>query len=121
MNVNEVAVVKSTMVAALPDTAICPVVPKVKDLVLLLLELNICAVSVKLLRSNVPAVSVKVRVDPKVRAPANWVVALLFTVTGKSRVRPLVVMVCVPEVAIKLMAVVPAVSVPPDAGTVRLP
>ena len=86
-----------------------------------MLELKEAADSVRLLRSNVPAVSVNALVDPKVRAPASWVVALLFIVNGKSRVRPLVVMVCVPEVAIKLMAVVPAVSVPPDAGTVRLP
>ena len=86
-----------------------------------MLELKEAADSVRLLRSNVPAVSVNALVDPKVRAPASWVVALLFTVTGKSRVRPLVVMVWVPDVATNVVAVAPAVSVPPAAGIVRLP
>ena len=114
--------VKSIKVAALALSANDPEEPNAKVLVLLLLELRLLAVNVKLFRSRVPAVRVTSLVLPIVRAPASCVVAAgQFMVMGKSNVRPLVVIVLVPDVATKVRALVPAVKVPPVFGTVKLP
>ena len=49
-------------------------------------------------------------VEPRVKVPLRATVAPgLFWVNGKSRVAPLLVMVCVPDVAANVVALLPAV------------
>jgi len=72
------------------------------------------------LNLTVPAENVKLRVDPWVNASPNETVPLVLTTNGKSIVRPLDVIVCVPEGAanVVLPAPAPAVIV---AESVKLP
>ena len=103
-----VPVVQIVLVVALFNT-ILPV-PKLIVRTLELLELNRPVVSVQVESANVPRVRVNVLVEPivklfkKLRVPPS-----LFTENGKSSVRLIFV------------TLEPAVNVPPDAGTVKLP
>ena len=73
------------------------------------------------LASRVPLVRVTVLVLPTVRLSANWKVPPTPSkVRGKSSVTALLVMLCVPEVAPKVVALAPAVKAIPLA-MVRLP
>ena len=95
-------------------------VPKFIVLVLPLLLENNPVDSVKVESANVPAVSVNVLVEPivklfrKLRVPPT-----LFTVNGKSSVRCTFILTAIPATIFVTLA--PAVNVPPDAGTVKLP
>ena len=84
------------------------------------LELNKPVLNTKLFRSSVPEVNVAVRVEPLVKFPASWYVAVPLKMNGKSTVTPLVVITCVPEVAAKEVLLPPAVIVT-VAGIVKLP
>ena len=90
--------------------------PMVIVLVLLFDELNRPIVKFLLLAVRVPLVKVTVLVEPTIAAsPKLNVPPTPLKVTGKSIVWPLLVIVCVPEVAPKVMALAPAVKVIPDA------
>ena len=80
-------------------------------------------VTVLLLKLIVPLVKVTVLV-PIFRLSLSVNVAVdaaLPNVIGKSNNLPVVVIDMLPDVAPNVVAVVPAVYVPPDAGTVRFP
>lgn len=89
--------------------------PMVSVRVLELLELNNPAVKFFPFASKVPLVSVAVRVLPTIKSSASCQVPPTpLKVIGKSRVCPFVVMVFVPEVALKLKALAPAESIIPE-------
>ena len=84
-------------------------------------EENKPAVKFLPLASKVPLVRVTVRVEPTTISSANCQVPPTpLKVIGKSSVLPLLVMVLVPEVAAKVVALAPAVKVMPEE-TVKLP
>ena len=79
-------------------------------------ELNVPNVQTLPLRSKVPLVRNKARVEPSVIASASChVPPTPLNVTGKSIVLPLLVMVLVPDVEVKVMVLLPAPTVIPDA------
>ncbi len=76
--------------------------------------------NVKDCNDKVPAVNVTVLVLPIVKASSKENVPVALNVIGKSNILPLVVMVSDPAPE-KVVANVPAVNVPLEAGTIKLP
>ena len=104
MTVNPVTVEAPKIVVLFPVKVIFPD-PNASVLVLLLLELNTPQLRVLLLISSVPAVTVNVRNVAIVNVPTIFTVAPgALTVRGLFIVRPLLVIVCVPDVAANVNA-----------------
>ena len=120
------ATVKSSNVALVLTILISPPVKKSKFLSDDPFEFKSPVETIKLFKFNVPAVRVNVLVEPDVRFPDNLTVPvpneLLPMVIGKSKVLFAdVIKLVLPENDAKVVALVPAVNVPPEAGTVKLP
>ena len=112
----------SKIVTPLPASTSWPVDPKANVLTPVPLLENSPVVKILLLMFNVPAVKVVVLVEPLVKLSCSWnVLPAPLNVKGKSNVTPLLVIDLVPLVPAKVVADVPAVYVPPEAGIVRPP
>ncbi len=105
----------SDMVACVPGVVLCryfSVAPDVTN------EPTVLVVPAA--NFNVPRLNVNARLEPRVKASAQDNVPAPLLVTGKSIVLVLLVIVCVPLVALNDIALALAVSVMPEAS-VRLP
>lgn len=110
------------MFQTVPDDVIIHVPePMVSVLVFELLEENDAHVTSKSFASNVPLVRVNVLVEPSVRSSASWnVPPTPLQFIGRSIVTELLVIVFVPEVAVRFMVPLPEPTVIP-VPSVRFP
>lgn len=85
---------------------------------LLFAEENVPTVKVLPFRSSVPLVNANALVEPSVKASRSChEPPTPLNVTGKSNILPLVVIVLPPDVALKVVAEVPAETVTPEENT----